>query len=283
MSLWQFEEPELVALAENFNDCYQNPQLRASQAACVDAARLFPSATVGLGQMRVVYTFKGNANAGFVNSSSKRGSFIRPPPPYHNAYHGVSHVSYEVDLLDRSMQALAKSDVEIISPEYSAGNFGYRSAYFATNSKAYVKLVQPNFRAGSSVATPSPFGQTEGTPQFVNGETPAATTTAAPVTTTAPAANTKTSDGYRQATIALAVVMALLVTSSLAVVYARRRQSNPTHRWKTGTSYSTKRESSASLKTPVSESSSSDVNVEMSSVGANIDQPAAAQQNPAYE
>ena len=230
--------------------------------------------------MRVVYTFKGNANAGFVGATG--GSFIRPPPPYHNAYHGVSHVSYQVDLLDRSMQALAKSDVEIISPEYREGNFGYRSAYFATNSKAYVKLVQPNTNAGSSVKGDSSFNRGQGTPQsgFPTPGDPTGDPTGNPTGNpqSANSNSTSTGDSYRQATIGLAVVLALLVSAGAAVVYAKRRQRNPS-RWNMGTSLPTKRESKVNLTTPTSESSSE---FEMGSINDKSDQSVPEQQNPAY-
>ena len=158
MALWQFETPTLEYLALNFNDCYQNHQKRVSDKKCIAAARMFPAATVGLGQVRLHYKYcTSECSAGFVNTKHAKGSpaasFVRPPPPFHSHYQGISQITMGVESMPRTLQYLASRNAELINPTIVGPM--EQEVFIATNSKTYMKLRQQPPTAAQAAAGPS--------------------------------------------------------------------------------------------------------------------------------
>ena len=165
MALWQFETPQLEFLAANFNDCYANHQKRVSEKECLNAARMFPAATVGLGQVRLHYKYcTKDCTAGFVNPShaagSPGGSFIRPPPPFHSHYQGISQVTMSVQSMSRTLQYLSSRNMELINPTQVGDE---KEVFIATNSKTYMKFRQQT----AATPTPAPDGKSSRTSSAV--------------------------------------------------------------------------------------------------------------------
>jgi catechol 2,3-dioxygenase-like lactoylglutathione lyase family enzyme len=169
MALWQFETPKLEFLAANFNDCYANHQKRVSEKECINAARMFPAATVGLGQVRLHYKYcTSDCTAGFVNratdnpshaAGSPSGSFVRPPPPFHSHYQGISQITMSVQSMSRTLQYLSSRNMDLINPMQLGDE---KEVFIATNSKTYMK-----FRRQTAAAPMAPDGKSSRTSSAV--------------------------------------------------------------------------------------------------------------------
>lgn len=168
MALWQFETPELEYLALNFNDCYDNSQKRVSDKECLNAARMFPAATVGLGQVRLHYKYcTVNCSAGFVNPTGNpshvkgapTGSFIRPPPPFHSHYHGISQITLNVQSMSRTLKYLSSRNVDLINPTNMNGE---QEVFIATNQKTYMKFRQQAVQAAPPAEPDGKGGESSG-------------------------------------------------------------------------------------------------------------------------